>query len=194
MTETNHDGIRSNFAETIGARARSRVRGAAAAALIAGAILLLVAPGADAQRGGGYGWDGDGWGGGGRGPGWGCALAPSVMAELNLSDEQLEEIDALYDRMLEDRIPLLQDLDELRLRMRELWEAERPDEEAVISLHREMDALRQKLREHSVRFQLDVLDLLTPRQRETYRRLQSMRGHGRGAGNGRGAGRGWRWR
>jgi len=144
---------------------------------------------------------GQGWGRGfgrgmgrGFGPGYGRGYGPGPMALASLDltaaqKKKVEELRADYDRRISD---LQSRLDILRSDMAELWSAERPDRKAILAKHREMDVVREQMREEGVDFRLAVMDLLTTDQLGKFRAFSGARGPGQGRGLGPcGRGMGW---
>jgi Spy/CpxP family protein refolding chaperone len=116
-----------------------------------------------------------------------------MMAELDLSTAQQEQIAALRSTMEEQTAQTREALDEKRSEMHALWSAETPDRDAILAKQVEMDELRRELRTAHIDFRLAVRALLTPEQRA---KLDATRGRGRGGRHGRGgrgpgAGHGW---
>ena len=153
------------------------------------AVLTLVSSTAWAQgAGGGRGArHGGGWG---KGPGPGRGM----MARLDLSAAQLEQVTALRATMEETTSETRDALDERRSEMHDLWMADAPDRAAILAKHAEMDELRRDLRIAKIDFKLAVHALLTPDQRArldaTPDGKRGRRGQRRGGGPGWGAGAG----
>jgi len=161
--------------------------------ILLGTLVLAVSlPLAASAQGWGRGY-GRGYGRGmGRGWGPGLGPAPMAMASLDLTAAQqkkVEDLRADYDRRIVD---LQARLDVLRADMAELWSADRPDRKAILAKHREMDLVREQMREEGVDFRLAVMDLLTTDQLEKFRTWRGARGPGPGRGLGPcGRGMGW---
>ena len=146
--------------------------------------VLLAAPRAEAQRGF-------------RGRGGGsccCLLGTQAVEALGLNHDQQDRIEDLYEEMMDYIEPLLDELDKKDGILRSLWASNRPDKGKIDALQREMEVLRQRIRDQRARFRGEASKLLTPLQREKYQDLMKAGqcGRGYGQGGGRGYGRGYR--
>lgn len=160
--------------------------------------ILFAAPEVEAQSG---------WGVRGQIAGW-CPFGSWLSTELKLTPEQRNWISELDEESADYLAPVIKELEQKRAELRELWSSSHPDEAEILALQRGMEPLREKVRERRIRFRIQVLELLTPKQREVYLRLIRNRpagfgwgcgcgwkmGWGRGYGRGMGRGRGWRRR
>ena len=128
--------------------------------------------------------------------GCGYLFGPGMIARLGLTEEQQDRILELEEAMFSDLEPVIQKLEEKRERMRKLWSATSPDKRQIINMQREMEPLRQKIRERRVDFRLEVIKLLTPTQRNLLTtNMKSGRAYsGMGRGGPFGRGRGWGYR
>jgi Spy/CpxP family protein refolding chaperone len=145
-----------------------------------------------------------GWGLGRTGGGCSCLFGPQMAAALELTSDQQDQVDELYEDLCQDLEPLWQALDRKRVRLDRLLVTDPPDPGAIEALQAELDVLYRKIWERQDDYRADVLELLTPRQRARYQQLVQSgwggRGRGRGGGwgygrgRGRGWGRGWRYR
>jgi Spy/CpxP family protein refolding chaperone len=117
-----------------------------------------------------------------------------MMVELDLSAQQQDAIAALRVQQEEKLAPVRTKLDSLRVKLHAAWSAPNPNASEIQALHKQMDPLRQQLRQANVDLRLDVLEILTPAQRAKYTQAMKNRGPGkgmRGRGMGRGAGCPW---
>ena len=146
-----------------------------AVAAVAGVVAFLMA--ADATAGRGRGASRRGFG-------------KQMAATLELTNEQQVEIQQLRARMIEDLAPARARLGQLRAEMRELWQADKPSQQAIMAKHAEMDTYRPKIRARKVELRLDALNVLTPDQRAKLKQLKAKRGNKRGKRGGRGGGGG----
>ncbi len=118
-------------------------------------------------------------------------LGPEMLEQLGLDDLQQQLIQELRDEMRDDLEPVHAELRELKSHMEELWTADFPDREAILSLGEWLDVLRSVIRERRVELRLDILDILSDEQRlllaELTAEQESEREHRRGGGpDGRG--------
>lgn len=114
----------------------------------------------------------------GHGPGGpdGEPMLARMAKHLDLTEDQQARIKALHEAAKPEREALEAALDTLREEMHALWQAETPDEGAILAKQAEMDPLRQQLRAQHVRLRLAVHALLTPEQREKARASRGQRG------------------
>ncbi|MBN2358094.1 MAG: Spy/CpxP family protein refolding chaperone [Deltaproteobacteria bacterium] len=118
--------------------------------------------------------------GGRHGQGSG-GFGPRIMAELDLSKEQQTKIENLRIEMEQRTTQVRIELRQKRGELRQLWQAEHPDERAILAKQTEMDPLRQQLRAEGVKFRVAVYEVLTPEQKTKLRdMLQQPRRHLRG--------------
>lgn len=105
-----------------------------------------------------------------------------LAAFLELTDQQVEEWQALHERRAGDAAAQREEMRALHERIRGLAEAEKPDAaavgELVIEAHRKMTAHRAE----AEALHAEVLSILTPEQQERFEAMQNLRGdrHGRG--------------
>ena len=126
-----------------------------------------------------------------RGPGDLPDFLDSEVSEQLLLDELQEElIQELREEMRGDLEPVLEELGELKSQLEELWSADYPDREAILTEGDWLDLLHSVVRERHVEFRLEVLSILSDEQRITLAELtaeQEPEGERRrrGAGEGR---------
>ena len=134
------------------------------------------------------------WGKKGRRGRRGCKLMkahPDVLkAKLGLNDTQIKKIQKIGYNKATKAIKTRAEVQLLRLKMRQLMQADMPDENKVLALHRKMRSLRGKMAEEKIKSKFKVLRTLTKEQRAKYRAMcpRGM-GHGkwrRGMRGGRG--------
>jgi Spy/CpxP family protein refolding chaperone len=126
------------------------------------------------------------------GPGWGrghgggdrCGSDVGALSKLNLTDEQTAKINALREANLKDIKPLQDKMFSKRGELRLLWLQANPDKEKILAEQKEVRALRDKMQDKMTAYRIEVLNVLTPEQKE---KLKSF-GPGRGFGPGKGAG------
>jgi protein CpxP len=124
----------------------------------------------------------------GHGHRGGFMMHDGMKAELNLTAEQSKEMDQLHEEMMSNAKPLRDQLKTLKEKMHDLWSDDYPDEGAIISLKREMSALRLQLSELKIQMKLDMMEILTADQRA---KLKEMKGkykgkHGKHGKHGKG--------
>ncbi|MGV8081555.1 MAG: Spy/CpxP family protein refolding chaperone [Syntrophales bacterium] len=128
--------------------------------------------------GGGRGW--------GRGPCYNAADVGGPVG-LNLTADQNEKIRALRVAHQKEVQPLQAAMFAKRGELRTLWLETTPNEEKILKVNRDIDAIRTQLNEKATKHRLQMLNVLTPEQKA---QIQS-RGPGFGRGFGPGAGAGY---
>jgi len=103
---------------------------------------------------------------------------------LDLTAEQREKIHILRGAHLRDIKPLQERLYIKGRQLRGLWLARTPDRESILTLQREVQALRNLLMEKLTAYRLDAWQLLTPEQQEKVRHYGPDRGPRRMGGPG----------
>lgn len=103
-----------------------------------------------------------------------------VMAQLDLSDRQKEQMRTIRQAQERRMIPLRADLEEAGLDLRELLQAENPNQSRIDAAIDRLADLRGDAQKERVKSMLAMRDVLTDSQRK---KLQEMRG-GRGFGFG----------
>ena len=98
----------------------------------------------------------------GSGPG----NVEDIAAErgLDLTAEQKEKINTLREAHLKDLRPLQDQLFAKSRELKDLWLAKMPDRESILTLQREVQALRNQLMEKLTTYRLDAWQLLTSEQ------------------------------
>lgn len=105
------------------------------------------------------------------------------LDRLDLSAEQRAAIKAHRDQKQKQVAPLRDALKERRRELDALWRQDKPDRAAILVKSREVDALRDQLREHKIDGRLHLASILTPEQRV---KMQEMKKERRGKGHKRG--------
>jgi Spy/CpxP family protein refolding chaperone len=98
-----------------------------------------------------------------------------MMKGLDLTADQQARIGKLREDLTAKARPLDEKLRGLKDQERAAWEADAPDENRVIALHRETLRLRGELDELRIANRFDVMGLLTPAQRATLRERHESR-------------------
>jgi len=127
-----------------------------------------------------------------------------LWGDLNLTPEQIQNMQALRESFLKEKIPLQNELLLKRIELRGLWIPTNPDEAKILAKQKEINDLRAQLGERVTKNRLQMRKILTPEQQA---KLISSRGQqwhrspgygrgcgfGPGPGYGRGMGYGPRW-
>ena len=113
-----------------------------------------------------------------------------MMAELNLTPEQIQHLQQLGDAFKAQTEPIRQQCQARCQEMAQLWAAENPDANAIKALAAEMDALRADLRNAAIDHKIAALNVLTAEQRAKVREKIGKLGCGIGMGCGMGMGPG----
>ncbi|MFH1811457.1 MAG: Spy/CpxP family protein refolding chaperone [Pseudomonadota bacterium] len=140
-----------------------------------GALLLATTAEARGPRGQGRG------GHGGKG-----GMGPQMLEQLDLSNEQRTQIEKSQLAMRQDLVDIKAQLREKKDQLRDLWLADNPSEKSILAKHKEMDPLRNKIRERKIKHRLEVHKILTPDQRAKLGELAKKRGKGPGGPRGPG--------
>ena len=105
----------------------------------------------------------------GYGSGPGNVEDIAVARGLDLTAEQKEKINTLREAHLKDVKPLQDQLYVKGRELKDLWLAKTPDRESILTLQREVQALRNQLMDKLTTYRLDALQLLTPEQQAKVR-------------------------
>jgi Spy/CpxP family protein refolding chaperone len=163
--------------------------------LVTVSVLTLTLAATAAYAGGWGGGRGYGRFGGGAGPGFQGRMVARMAETLQLTEQQQAAIKQIHEEAGKDAEPLIRKVRELREKMRAEWRSEAPDKGTLMDLHDEIHRINGELGESRIQTRLDVLNVLTPEQRATWKanmgkRLRDGRGRGfKGMGPGRGQGR-----
>lgn len=111
---------------------------------------------------------------GGRGM-RGVGISPRMAEELELTDAQNAEIQAIRDALREQTSPARETVRELRTELRELWSADEPDQKAIVSKMDQMQAEKHAMAIARVEAKLQVLDVLTPEQKDEMKAIRAER-------------------
>lgn len=105
----------------------------------------------------------------GYGSGPGSVADIAADRDLNLTAEQRETIDTLREMHLKDIKPLQDQLHVKSRKLKDLWLAKTPDRENIMTLQREVQALRNQLMDKFTAYRLDAWQILTPEQKAKVR-------------------------
>ena len=108
-------------------------------------------------------------------------------AQLKLSPEQKQKIEAFRVAAMKQAEPLRKEMQAKAAEMKQLWLADKPDKNAIERKQTEMEGIHHKLRGIWTDFHLQLHAVLTPEQRAKW---AEHLGGGPGMGGGRGMGRG----
>jgi Spy/CpxP family protein refolding chaperone len=126
-------------------------------------------------RGKGHRFNGDG-------PRFDGRRLDRMAQHLNLTEAQQQQIKKIHESAREDSEDLRVEIQALRKKMQEQWQASKPDEGAILALQEEIHKLKGKLQEIRIQTRLDVFSILTAEQQEIMRSNMKMRRGGRGHG------------
>lgn len=110
------------------------------------------------------------------------ALGPSQFGlergfqALDLTQEQLTQMQQLRKAYFEETYPLREQILERRMELRRLLLSEKPDEGKIMAVQREISDLHSKLAEKRTQLRLEISKMLTPEQKG---KLLSFRVHKR---------------
>ena len=127
-------------------------------------------------------------GGPGFGPGKGSRNCAGGWGAANLTSEQQTKINELRLQHQNEVAPLRDKMVTLRQELRTLWSDPKADPTVIEAKTKEMNALRDQMRDKGLHLRLEGRNLLTPEQIQT--RGAGGAGCGQGPGGGRGQGRG----
>jgi Spy/CpxP family protein refolding chaperone len=141
-----------------------------------------------------------GWGRGpgmGSGPGGGMGIGPCA-ANLNLTAEQIKEMQTLRTQHISDTDPLRETLFAKNAELRSLWAQKDPNQTGIMKKQKEVNDLRADLQEMAIKHRLQARGILTAEQQTQLQSCLSDTGNfgpgsgkrGGGMGPGRGMGMG----
>ncbi len=106
-----------------------------------------------------------GWGMGmHQGMGYGHSWMGSWASRLNLSNEQMQKLEALHERFLKETISMRNDLDLKQIELRTFWLQTNPEEGKILAKEKEINALRAQIQEKATKYLLEGRKVLTPAQ------------------------------
>jgi Spy/CpxP family protein refolding chaperone len=116
--------------------------------------------------------------------------AHRIAEYLGLDAQQKDAIQKLRQQERDEMKPLVEEGRDLRRKLREATDAEKPDALAVGEATLALKAHREKMRAQRDAFEQKLIALLTPEQKQKYEALKAARGFGAGGPRGfRGPGR-----
>ena len=98
-----------------------------------------------------------------------------LCEKLDLTADQQAKVKNLREETKSETKALRQELHELRKKMHWLWNAEKPNEDAIITNIEEMSAVKLELEKISAELRLDIEALLTPEQKAMAVQLREQR-------------------
>ena len=102
-------------------------------------------------------------------------LSRQVAQQLNLTPQQRQQIRGLNQEARRELAPAQAQVRQLRARLQALWNAPQPQQQAILTLHRELNTLRQVVQERRIRLRIATLNVLTPQQRTQLNQLRQQR-------------------
>lgn len=168
------------------ANIRKKIGTGIMAVLLAAALIPSAAEACRGGRGGRGGGQGMGMDCGMKGGGaaFGIWQNPQAVQDLGLSVEQVKKLKEAEFASREKQLPLVGELDSLRLKMDQAFAADPVDEKAVMELTDKISAVKAKMAAQRTEERLAMSKILTPEQMG---KMQSMPGKGC---NGKGGGQG----
>lgn len=123
------------------------------------------------------------------GLGIGLGLGPTAVQELNLTNNQVTQLQSIRNQFLSDTQPLRAELQTRLKELAQLWTADKPKESAIRNKIAQIDALRAQIRDAMITRTFAVMRVLTTDQKAKLRNLVKNRaGFGAGVGAGLGLG------
>jgi len=111
----------------------------------------------------------------GHGMGLHGLISPEMVSALNLTEDQKQILQELRDAYSNEMAPLQNQLFSKKAEMRMLWDGSSPDREKLSAMHEEISALRQRLNQLAVQYQMDCRDVLTPNQQAKLAETETQR-------------------
>jgi len=106
-----------------------------------------------------------GWGMGmHQGMGYGPSWMGGWVSRLNLSNEQIQKLEALHEKFLKETILMRNDLALKEVELRTLWLQTNPEEGKIVAKEKEINALRAQIQEKATKYFLEGRKVLTPEQ------------------------------
>uniref|UniRef100_UPI004056BA4F Spy/CpxP family protein refolding chaperone n=1 Tax=Candidatus Electronema sp. TaxID=2698783 RepID=UPI004056BA4F len=166
------------------ANIRKKIGTGIMAVLLAAAIVPSIAEArrGNCNKGGGQGMSMNCDMKGGRGgAAFGIWQNPQAVQDLGLSADQVKKLKEAEFASREKQLPLMGELDGLRLKMDQAFAADPVDEKAVLELTEKISAVKGKLSVQRAEDKLALSKVLTPEQMD---KMQTMRGMGCNGKNG----------
>ncbi len=120
----------------------------------------------------------------GMGPGTAPGGMARMWADLNLSPDQIQKLEANHINYMKETLPIRNQIAIKRLEMRELWLQPNPNEAQILAKQKEINALMGQLQEKTTNFLFQSRTVLTPDQQAkltaNLSRFGMMRGMTRG--------------
>lgn len=114
----------------------------------------------------------------GRGPGYGPCPKGGFQgpAGFDLTEEQRAKIKQIQEEQWKEMKPLQDQTFTKRDEIRKLWLEANPDRAKIMAALKEMQILRDQMKEKAKTFRLRLAEVLTPEQREKIESLRERRG------------------
>ncbi len=126
------------------------------------------------------------------GPGYGPGYGPrgSWGANLNLTAEQNQKMQAMRESFFKETLPLRNEMQVKQLELKTLWAQTNPDQEKILAKQKELNALKAQMQEKGTLHRLEMRKVLTPEQQAQIGAFGPGFGSGYGMRGGFGPGRG----
>lgn len=116
-------------------------------------------------------------------------------ADFDLTPEQIQKVQTLREAHWKKITPLQSDLTNKRFELRSLWSQPNPDQENILAIQKEINALQAKIRDEATKHYLEMRQILTPDQQAklsaTFEGFGAGPGFGKKGGFGPGRGMGY---
>lgn len=98
---------------------------------------------------------------------------PYLYDKLNLSDQQITQIEKLRDQHLKKMSDYRNELSKLAIDLRSEWRSSNPDKKKIESLQNKMNEIRTKMSQDRLNHWFDIYNLLDEKQKEKFREFRS---------------------
>lgn len=85
-----------------------------------------------------------------------CGMGMGMGMMANLTPEQAAQVFDLRQKFLNDTVQLRKDMFVKKAEIRTLWQAEKPDDKAILAKNKEMNALKTQLQEKRLALRLEI--------------------------------------
>lgn len=98
---------------------------------------------------------------------------PYLYDKLNLTDQQISQIEKLRDQHLKKMSDYRNELSKLAIDLRSEWRNSNPDKKKIEALTNKMSELRSKMNQDRLNHWFDIYNLLDEKQKEKFREFRS---------------------